>query len=143
MPEAPSTFSSTAAGCEPTLPSFSCSWSQGSIDAAWVHVSGEVDLATSSKLHQTLRDAQRFGRLVVLDLHELTFMDSSAVHVILDASADAGRTNGRLILVRGATHVERILTLTGARDQVEIIDLDPALPPAHALLSLARGSTRA
>jgi anti-anti-sigma factor len=79
----------------------------------------------------------------VLDLRELEFMDSSGVHVILDASADAGRADGRLILVRGATHVERILTLTGARDQVQILDLDPAPSPAHALLSLVRGSTPA
>jgi anti-anti-sigma factor len=79
--------------------------------------------------------------MVVLDLRELTFMDSTGIHAILDAATDARQTAGRLILVRGPAPVDRILTLTHVCEEVEIFDLDPAEPPALALLHLAQGST--
>jgi anti-sigma B factor antagonist len=140
VPEAPLASTSPPAGLDACPTPFACSWVPGSVDAAWIHVSGEVDLATSPKLRETLKEAQHAARLVVLDLREVAFMDSSSVHTILDASADAGRAEGRLLLVRGPANVERILTLTRVGDRVQIVDLDPSLPPAHALLSLARGN---
>jgi anti-sigma B factor antagonist len=135
MYHTPAGSSSTAAGADAAaLPPFSCSWEQSCSGAAWIQVTGEVDLATSPKLRQTLRDAQHYGRLVVLDLRELTFMDGAGARAILDAAADARRDNGRLILVRGPAHVDRLLTLTGVWDQVQIVDLDPAEPASRTLL---------
>jgi anti-anti-sigma factor len=127
--------SSTAASTEAAaLPPFSCSWEQSCSDAAWILVTGEVDLATSPKLCQTLRDAQHYGRLVVLDLREITFMDGAGARAIIDAAADARRDNCQLILVRGSARVDRLLTLTGVWDQVQIVDLDPAEPATRTLL---------
>ncbi|MGI9082213.1 MAG: STAS domain-containing protein, partial [Thermoleophilaceae bacterium] len=59
--------------------------SGGGLGAAWVYVAGELDVATAPQLEQTLREAQSEARLVVLDLRELTFVDSAGVHVIVDA----------------------------------------------------------
>jgi hypothetical protein len=39
-------------------PPFDCTWQMGGAGAAWVHVAGELDLATWPQLRQTLRDAQ-------------------------------------------------------------------------------------
>jgi anti-sigma B factor antagonist len=113
------------------LPPFSCSWEQRRSGAAWIVVTGEVDIATSPKLRQTLRDAQRYSRLVALDLREITFMDGAGARAILDAAADARRGKGQLILVRGTARVDRLLTLTGVWDQVQIVNLDPAKPAAR------------
>jgi anti-sigma B factor antagonist len=127
--------SSTTASTEAApLPPFSCSWEQSRSGAAWILVTGEVDLATSPKLRQTLRDAQRHGRPAVLDLREITFMDGAGARAILDAAADARRDNRQLILVRGSARVDRLLTLTGVWDQVQIVDLDSAEPAARTLL---------
>jgi anti-anti-sigma factor len=127
--------SSTATSTEAApLPPFSCSWEQSRSGAAWVLVTGEVDLATSPKLRQTLRDAQHQGRPVVLDLREITFMDGAGARAILDAAADARRDHCQLILVRGSARVDRLLTLTGVWDQGQIVDLDPAEPTARTLL---------
>jgi anti-anti-sigma factor len=56
---------------------------------------------------------------VILDLSELTFIDSSGLHVIVTAHArlaDAGR---RLTLVPGCHQVQRIFELTGIEDRLE------------------------
>ena len=117
-------------------PPFVCSWQIGGWDAAWVQVTGELDLATSPQFRQRLGEAQHAVRLVVLDLRELCFIDSSGVHVILDAARDSRRYGGRLLIVRGPAPVDRVLTLTEVCKQVVIFDLAPAEPvpaPSHVL----------
>jgi stage II sporulation protein AA (anti-sigma F factor antagonist) len=118
-------------------PPFECSWRPGGSGAAWVHVAGELDLANTYQLSQALRDAQLHARMVVLDLRELTFIESTGVHVILDAAANVRPGKGRLILVRGPAQVDRTLTLTGVPSQVLIVDLHPSEAPVRALLQLA------
>jgi anti-sigma B factor antagonist len=117
------------------FPPFECSWRAG-FGAAWVHVAGELDLATSSQLQHAVEKARLSARLVVLDLRELAFIDGSGIHAILDAPHQARREGRRLMLVRGPAHVDRVLTLTGAYEQLLVFDLDPS-EPNSALLGLA------
>jgi anti-anti-sigma factor len=105
-------------------PAFVCSWTSSGLDAAWVHLAGELDIATRPHLEQTLRDLQLEARLVVLDLRELAFIDSSGVHAIVDASSSAQQGGRRLVLLRGPSHVDRTFELTGSFEDVEIGDLD-------------------
>ena len=123
------------ADCVP--PSFGCSWTGGGPDGAWVHVVGELDIATTPQLERSLRDAQLEARLVVLDLRELAFMDCSGLHAIVNAGIRARQGARRLLVLRGPPNVDRVFTLAGCRDDVEINDLDPVDPPVQALLQLA------
>jgi anti-anti-sigma factor len=116
---------------------FECWWRPGGSGAAWVHLAGELDLVNTPELRRALRDAQLYARVVVLDLRKVTFIESSGVHVILDAAANVQPGNGRLIVVRGPAQVDRALTLTSVSSQVLIVDLDPSDPPVRALLHLA------
>lgn len=116
--------------------SFGCSWTGGGRDGAWVHVVGELDIATAPQLDRTLREAQLEARLVVLDLRELVFMDSS-VHAVIKAGIRARQAARRLLVLRGPPNVDRAFTLAGRRDAVEFHDLDPVDPPVQALLQLA------
>jgi anti-sigma B factor antagonist len=127
MPEASAVTSSTPTDRQAALPAFDCSWKVGGF-AAWVHVAGELDLATSPQLRETLREAQPDARLVVLDLREVTFIDSAGVDLILEAARDAGREGHRLMLVRGPAHVDRVLALAGVSAQISTFDLDPTEP---------------
>ncbi len=111
---------------------FSCRWSDSGVGAAWVRVAGELDLATSPQLEAALQEAQFGASTVVLDLRALTFIDSAGARVIAAAVARA-RPDGRLMVVRGAPAVEKLLTLTGTAGELETFDLPPA----------AVGSTRA
>jgi len=128
MPQTSVLASPTAASDHAASPSFLCTWKADGSHAAWVHVAGVLDRATSSRLRQSLREAQPDARLVVLDLRDLTFIDSSGVHVIIDAARAARREGRRLMLVRGPSEVDRVLELTGASAHLSIFDLHPAEP---------------
>ena len=90
-------------------------------------MAGALDIATTPRLAQTLREAE--AQLVVLDLRELAFIDCSGVHVILDASSRARRLGRWLLLLRGQAHVERIFSLTGHAHDVETGDPCPVESP--------------
>ena len=101
-------------------PAFACTTTHGGLDAAWVYVAGELDIATAPQLERTLHESQQLAHLTVLDLRELAFMDSAGVHTIVNASLRA-RTNGRrLVLVRGRPEIYRMFTLTGSTADVDI-----------------------
>jgi anti-sigma B factor antagonist len=123
-------------------PAFACTATHGGLDAAWVHVVGELDIATAPALALTLHESQRLAHLTVLDLRELAFMDSAGVHTIVNASLRARKDGRRLVLVRGRPDIYRMFTLTGSTAQVDIGDPDPDIhiadpepvqPPVPAL----------
>lgn len=108
---------------------FGCSWTDGGLDGAWVHVAGELDIAAVPQLLRTLRAPQLQARLVVLDLRDLGFIDSDGVRAIANASIDARRAGSRMVLLRGSPSVDRVFTRTGFSGGIEIGDIEP---PAEA-----------
>jgi len=126
-----STPDSIACRAATSLRPFVCSSTGGGLDAAWVHVAGALDIATSPRLDHELRETP--ARLVVLDLRDLAFMDCSGVHTIIEATDSARRDGRRLILLRGSPNVDRVFALTGTDDDVEIGDLDLLMPPEQTL----------
>jgi anti-sigma B factor antagonist len=112
---------------------FACTATHGGLDAAWVHVAGELDIATAPELARTLREVQQLAHLTVLDLRELAFMDCAGVHTIVEASLRARGDGRRLVLVRGRPDIYRLFALTGSSADVDIGDLEPVQPPSHAL----------
>ena len=102
-----------AAGSYAANAAFSCRRRDGESGPALVHVTGELDHGTAPQLEQTLREAQLDSPQVVLDLHELAFMDCAGLRAIVDAADSARREGRRLAVVRGAPPVHRVFTLTG------------------------------
>jgi anti-anti-sigma factor len=97
-----------------------------------------LDGAAAPQLEDALRQALRRGRTVVLDLRGLTRVDAAGVGVIVAASVAGRQAGARLILVRGLSQVDRLLTLTGTSGEVEIVDLTVGEPALQALLHIAR-----
>lgn len=114
-------------------PRFSCAWTDGHSGVAWVEPIGELDLFATPQLSQALSAAQTAAGCVVLDLRRVSFLESSACHAIVDASARAARAGGRLIVVRGLEHVQTALTVSGSAEAVEMVNLGPGQPPVQAL----------
>src|SRR5579859_2310401 len=133
MPDALVLPDSAAARPEALPPAFACSWTDRGRDAAWVHLVGELDLAAAPQLERTLGQPQLQTRLVVLDLRELAFIDSSGVHAIVNATTRAREQGRRLMLLRGPQNVDRVFTLTGSFDDVEIGDVGLLEAPVEAL----------
>jgi anti-anti-sigma factor len=112
---------------------FVCTLRAGGVSPAWVHVSGKLDIRSAPRLEQALRHADGPSSLVVLDLRELTSIDPSGVHVIVDASLRAQLAKRRLMLVRGPSAIDRMLALSGGSGFLDIVDLHPGESPARAL----------
>ena len=76
---------------------------------ALVALSGELDLATAPLLEECLAPVEADGPTsLVVDLRDLMFMDSTALHVLLRARGRA-ETNGHQLLVVGANPAARRL----------------------------------
>jgi anti-anti-sigma factor len=115
-------------------PPFECSSTHGGLNAAWVRVTGELDITTTPQLERTLRGPEAQAEVVVLDLTEVASIDSSGVHAIVDASVRARRDGRRLIFLRGSSAVDRMLALTEVAGELQIGDhLAAAEPSAGSL----------
>jgi anti-sigma B factor antagonist len=93
-----------------------------------ISVGGELDLASSPALEEELeRVAQSDAQLVVVDLRNLEFMDSTGLSVLVRAHQRAEENNRRLGLVNGSQQVQRLLTLTGVADRLMLTDVPDEL----------------
>ena len=107
---------------------FAWRWRLQGREAASVRVSGEVDIATAPQLDETLRAALAHARLVLVDLREMSFMDSTGLRVILDASVRAREQRGRLVFAGVPAHVESLLDVTGTRASLDLRATPPSDP---------------
>jgi anti-anti-sigma factor len=93
--------------------------------AAVIAVTGELDLASSPALREALeRESENGVELVILDLRQLVFMDSTGLSVVVRAHQRAVESRHRFAVVRGGKQVQRLLMLTGVGDRLTVID-DP------------------
>ena len=99
-------------------------------DASVIRVIGELDLATSPALEQELDRVDGDSvSLVVVDLAELDFMDSTGLSVLVRAQQRAEENGRRLGLVNSSQQVQRLLTLTGVKERLvleQVPELDDA-----------------
>jgi anti-sigma B factor antagonist len=88
-----------------------------------ISVGGELDLASSPALEEELeRVAQSDAQMIVVDLRNLEFMDSTGLSVLVRAHQRAEENGRRLGLVNGSQQVQRLLTLTGVADRLTLAD---------------------
>jgi anti-anti-sigma factor len=86
-----------------------------------VTVRGEVDLATATDLEAIVRSAlDGAPDGVVLDLAQLTFIDSSGLRVLVALAKDAESRGTALALRNLPRHAQRVLELTGLGDWFEV-----------------------
>ena len=89
--------------------------------ATVIAVGGELDLASAPALESELQAAaQSDAELLVLDLRELEFMDSTGLSVIVKAHQRLSEEGRALSLVRGPQQVQRLLDLTGVAERLQL-----------------------
>jgi anti-anti-sigma factor len=78
-------------------------------------VAGELDLATAPALHDAVTQLLGAGEpsTVVIDLGEVTFLDSSGLGALLRARADVLAAGGRLVLGAVAPGPRRVIVIAG------------------------------
>jgi anti-sigma B factor antagonist len=91
----------------------------------WVVValSGELDMAHAAEVRRALLNLHlvRGGRLA-LDLHDLSFMDSTGVRLILQAMRHAEQRDADFAIIPGSGAVQRVLELVGLAEQLPMVD---------------------
>jgi anti-sigma B factor antagonist len=91
-----------------------------------VKARGEIDIYTGEQLREVLRDvlAESPAR-VVIDLAEVTFIDSTGLSVIVAAFKRAQDTRTELVFQGAGPNVLRVLELTGLNHLLPLV-ADPA-----------------
>lgn len=81
---------------------------------ALVAVGGELDMATTPALVDRLTHLERTDlESILLDLREVTFLDSSAIHAFVTSHDHAQQNGHRFILVGASASARRLFELTG------------------------------
>lgn len=83
-----------------------------------LHVRGEVDLFTAPELKQMLAECIETGRIrVVVDLTDTTFLDSTALGVLIGAVKRLRSRDGALAIVNTDENIAKTFEITGL-DQI-------------------------
>ena len=91
-------------------------------DGRLIRAAGEIDLSTGAALGSELAAARMEAETVLLDLSDVTFMDSTGLHILLDASHWSAVTDWSFFVVRPSESVRRLIELSGTADLLMIVD---------------------
>ena len=81
---------------------------------------GELDLATADRVESEVAELRDAGfDTIVLDLRQVSFLDSSGLRILLTLRNTARRHAHRLVLVRGQERVQRVFELTATQGLFE------------------------
>ncbi|MFE9401084.1 STAS domain-containing protein [Streptomyces sp. NPDC006530] len=78
-----------------------------------ITVSGEIDYETKDTLDQALNSADASSPRVVVDLHQVTFMDSSGINMFISAHNALTEAGGWLRLAAPTDMVMRTMSIVG------------------------------
>jgi anti-anti-sigma factor len=82
-----------------------------------VTVAGEIDIASADTVAHALRDeAASHAAVLVLDLREVSFLDTSGLRLITEEVHRAREAGHRFAVVRGPDNVQRIFEIAGLAD---------------------------
>jgi anti-sigma B factor antagonist len=102
-------------------------------DCSVISVGGEVDMHTAAGLEQALQHAMQTSACLVVDLTQVTFIDSSGLGVLIGARRRATAAGGSLSLVRPPAIVRKLLAGTHLQQILPVHEsLDDALAALHA-----------
>jgi anti-anti-sigma factor len=96
-----------------------------------VAFAGEIDVSNASVLGSVLAELLNSDSDVIVDLAEVSFLDSSAISRLVSAAKNAAAVGCRLTVRRPTRTVLRVLQLTGVDDAL----LRPVVRPSGGSLA--------
>jgi anti-anti-sigma factor len=88
---------------------------------------GELDIATTPELERALAEATAESMAeLVLDLRELTFMDSTGLRALAQVNTRADVAGVTLSIIRGPRQIERVLEISGLGGLLPLVDAPPS-----------------
>jgi anti-sigma B factor antagonist len=98
---------------------------RGTLDGVIVAPAGEIDLATVDEVRAAIDAARAQTSLVILDLRQVTFIDSAGVRLVVEGAQELAAQGGELVVVRGGPDVRRVFDLVGLDGRVRMLDAPP------------------
>jgi anti-anti-sigma factor len=83
-------------------------------------LAGEIDAHTAPDLATAM--AQLPAGDVVVDVGDVSFMDSSGLRVLIDVAARARETGGELIIAHPTPGITRLVEISGLSGQLRLVD---------------------
>jgi anti-anti-sigma factor len=92
-------------------------------DRVVVAFRGELDLSGVDRARQAIAEAETTpAPLLVLDLSELDFIDSTGLEVMLRAARRVSDSGRRLIVQRPSRYVRRLLQMTAIDQSLDVVE---------------------
>jgi anti-sigma B factor antagonist len=90
---------------------------------------GELDLASAPVLQSEIDSSEvATATVVVIDLQELEFMDSTGLRVLLSAHESSRERGQKFAVTRGSEQIQRLLSITRVDEHLRIIDSPDEIP---------------
>lgn len=87
-----------------------------------VSISGELDMAVAAAFERRLLDSVAGAEPVILDLSEVTYMDSTAIGALISVRKKANMTRGRFALVCKPGDTRRMIEYTGLDAAFDVVE---------------------
>ena len=86
-------------------------------------LAGDLDSQTAERFQPAIEEAEQSGAaVIVLDLTEVRFIDSSGLVALLMAARRSDRRGGRLLVRAGSGEVRKLLELTSIDQKLNLVD---------------------
>ena len=85
-----------------------------------VKATGVIDISTVSRLRERLFEVADAGRPLIVDLQQITFIDSAGLGALIGAARRAEEHGGTLHAVCARPHTRKLLWLTGVDRRIPL-----------------------
>ena len=89
-------------------------------EACIMRAAGEIDMNTADGLRSQLAATRAAKLTTLLDLSRVSFIDSSGLHVLLDAARSVS-TDWALFIVRPSSVVLQLIEVSGTREMLPLV----------------------
>lgn len=109
-----------------------------------IELEGEWDLSQQAVMTDAIaRALDRRPACLLLDLSQLSFIDSSGVHVLINTSSRCAKQGAHLMIIPGPRAVQRVFEICGLIDVLPFADHHPQTSATNARANGAEdGRTR-
>jgi anti-sigma B factor antagonist len=108
-------------------------------DVSVVALRGELDFDEAPSFGRVLEELRADGeRKVVVDLSDLTFIDSSGISVLVGAARASAAEQGMLVVAAPTPHVQRVFDIVNLS---ELLAIEPSLESALQRIGRRREQT--
>jgi anti-sigma B factor antagonist len=91
------------------------------VENGW-KVDGEIDSHTAPKLASSMETLPDHATTVVADFSGVSFMDSSGLRVLVEASARAAEAGSKLVILNSSAAIRRVVEISGLADTLLLAD---------------------